>query len=563
MRLEVDGDGLGEVPATVDLTAGGRAVLDLPLRATAVGEHTYRISLTTPDGHLLTRELRLTVQYTDPETARTSQFVLAPGERYRLNDAVLAGFRPSTARATLVAGAGAALDLPGSILRLFTYPYGCTEQIASSLLPLLLAPETVTELGLLTEAEVREQVQAGIDRILTRQGRTGRFGVWSAGGHDLWLDAYATDVLLLAEAHGAQVPATALRMALDNLHNQVARAGTMQDGAAAYAYAFYVLARAGEAAIGDLRYYAGSLAERFDTPLAAAHLGAALAAYGERERAEAMFVQARDLALAGVEPDGWRTDYGTVLRDRAGLLALAVEAGSRVVDRVQLANLIAQGGPVNRRSTQEVAWALRAAVALGAEAQGLVLDGRPVVGDVVQLYDGKPVTLRNSGDTGVTVTVTTFGVPKVAPEAGGVGYTITRSHYTPDGAQADLNAVGVGDRVVVVLEVRPDRGVAGGRLIIDDALAASFEIESANLLREGDIRALDWLAVISDAEMTEARSDRFLAAVEWTSDAPLRLAYVMRAVSPGTFHYPAAKVEDMYRPGNYAVSATDRVTVRP
>ncbi len=563
MRLQVDGHGLDEAPETVELTEGGRAMLDLTLRPTTVGEHTYQITLTTPDGQVLTREMHLSVLYTDPETARVAQFVLAPGERYRFDDAALAGFQPGTARATLIAGAGAALDLPGAILRLVTYPYGCTEQIASSLLPLLLAPETVTRFGLSTEAEVREQVQAGIDRILTRQGRTGRFGVWGAGGRDLWLDAYATDILLLAEAHGANVPATSLRMALDNLRNQVAQAGTMQDGAAAYAYAFYVLARAGEAAIGDLRYYAGTLPESFDTPLAAAHLGAALAAYGERERAEAMFVQARDLALAGVEPDGWRDDYGTVLRDRAGLLALAVEAGSSVVDRVQLANLIAQGGPVSRRSTQEAAWALRAAVALGAEAQGLVFDGLPVVGNVVRLYDGTPAVLRNAGDGGVTVTLTAFGVPEVAPEAGGVGYTITRSHYSPDGEQADLSAVRVGDRLVVVLEVRPDPGVAGGRLMIDDALAAGFEIESANLLREGDIRALDWLAVNVDAEMTEARSDRFLAAVEWTSDEPLRLAYIMRAVSPGTFHYPASKVEDMYRPGNYAVSATGSVTIRP
>src|SRR5690606_12872060 len=131
------------------------------------------------------------------------------------------------------------------------------------------------------------------------------------------------------------------------------------------------------------------------------------------------------------------------------------------------------------------------------------------------------------------------------------GYTITRSHYTPDGSPADLSDVKVGDRLVVVLDVLPDRGVTGGRLMIDDALAAGFEIDNANLLREGDIRALDWLAVPFTAEMTEARSERFLAAVNWTTGEPLRLAYVMRAVSPGTFHYPAAKVEDMYRPSNY------------
>ncbi|MDZ7801095.1 MAG: hypothetical protein U5K81_09925 [Trueperaceae bacterium] len=234
-----------------------------------------------------------------------------------------------------------------------------------------------------------------------------------------------------------------------------------------------------------------------------------------------------------------------------------------MVDRRQLASLLTRRASVHQLSTQEAAWALRAAVAMGAEGQGLVVDGRPADGDVVRLFDGTPVSVRNDGDTDVTVTLTAFGVPEEAPEAGGVGYTIRRRHYTLTGEEADLDAVRVGDRVVVLLEVRPDRGVAGGRLLIDDALPAGFEIDNANLLREGDVRALDWLAVQGEAEMTEARAERFLAAVDWTSGLSLRLAYVMRAVSPGTFHYPAAKVEDMYRPVNRAISATGRVTIGP
>jgi alpha-2-macroglobulin len=565
MGLRVEGHGLGVVPASVTLAAGGRALLDLPLRPTEVGDHVYRIALTTPDGRELTRELRLTVQHTDPEVARSSQFTLAPGESFRFDDAALAGFRDGSARATLAVGAGAALDLPGLVQRLFGYPYGCTEQIASSLQPLLLAPDRVAELGLVTSAEARALVQVGVDRILTRQGRTGSFGLWGAagGGYDLWLDAYATDVLLRAEAQGATLPAHALPMALNNLRNAVAQAGAMHDGAAPFAYAFYVLARAGEAAIGDLRYYADTLPHRFDTPLAAAQLGAALAAYGERARADAMFVRARDLALAGAGEAGWRADYGTPLRDRAGVLALAIEAGSGAVDRLQLASLLTRRPPVHQLSTQEAASLLHAAVALGAEGQGLILDGRAVVGDVVRLYDGTPATVRNAGRADVTVTLTAIGVPEVAPPAGGVGYTIERSHVTTAGEAADLDAVRVGDRVVVVLEVRPDRGVEGGRLLIDDALPAGFEIDNANLLRAGDVRSLYGLALNGSAEMTEARADRFLAAVDWTSEAPLRLAYVVRAVSAGDFHYAAPAVEDMYRPTNRAVGATGRVTIRP
>jgi len=565
MRLSVQGHGLGQVPTSVTLGEGDREVLDLPLRPTRPGDHTYKIQLTTPGGRILTREVRLTVQHTDPETATSSQLTLAPGQTFRLDDKALAGYRDGTARATLAVGASTALDLPGLVQRLVGYPYGCTEQIASTLQPLLYAPDRVAQLGLVPDREIAERIQAGVDRMLSRQARTGAFGLWSAGGtSDLWLDAYATDVLLHAEETGAVLPDHALPQALANLRTELAQAGTMSDGRApAYAYAIYVLARAGQAAIGDLRYYADVQAARFDTPLAAAHLAAALAAYGERTRAEAMFAQAQDLALTEPVDTGWRADYGTVLRDRAGLLALAAEAGSDVVDRQRLATLIADRPPVQHLSTQEAAWSLRAAARLGAAGQGLVVDGRPVDGDVVHLYDGAPVRVRNDGTAEVTVTLTTFGVPEDPPEAGGVAYTIARSHYAMDGQPADLSALRVGDRVVVVLEIRPDRGVDGGRLMIDDALPAGLEIDNANLLRAGDVSALDWLLVHEESVATEARADRFLAAVDWTSPGPLRLAYVARAVSPGDFHLPAPAVEDMYRPTHRAIGTTGRLTIRP
>lgn len=563
MALSVTGHGLGVGPASVTLAEGGRAVIDIDLAPDTVGEHVYNVALTTPDGRVLSRDLRLTVQHTDPEVARSSQFTLAAGESFRFTQDALDGFRTGSARAALVAGAGAGLDIPGLIQRLNAYPYGCTEQIASGIQPLLLASSAVAELGLVTQSEARARVQEAIDRILTRQGRTGSFGLWSAGGSELWLDAYITDVLLRAEGQGAAVPAPALRMALNNLRNQVAQAGQMFDGAQGYAYAFHVLAKAGEAAIGDLRYYADTLPDAFDTPLAAAQLGAALAAYGDQRRADAMFTRARDMALGADAGQGWRADYGTSLRDAAGVLALAVEAGSSAVDRVQFASLLSARPSAAELSPQEAAWSLRAAVALGAQGQGLSLDGRAVEGDVVAFYEGQPATIRNDGSRDVTVTVTGFGVPEVPPAASGAGYTITRNHYTPEGDALDLDSLRVGDRVVTVLEVRPDRGVAGGRLMIDDALPAGFEIDNANLLREGDIRALDWLRTHDFAEMTEARVDRFLAAVDWTQEAPLRLAYIARAVSPGSFHHAAAKVEDMYRPTNRAVTETGRVVIAP
>lgn len=561
MRLEVSGHGLSQAPTTVNVQEGGRAVLDVPLAPTEVGEHVYVVRLITPDGVEVQRELRLSVLYTDPEIANTVQLELPAGRTYVVDSAVLAGFRPGTTAVTLTAGRGAALDVPGQVRRLTGYGYGSTERLASSLLPLLLTPDLVTQLNLLSSAEIAERVQQTVDRLLTRQAGNGSFGQWYSGGHDVWLDAYVTEALLRAEAHGAAVPEAAIRRALDNLRNRLARAGSMQDGASGYAYAFYVLAQAGEAAIGDLRYHADALAERFDTPLAAAQLGAALAIYGERERSEAMFYQAETMALAKSQDTSWRADYGTRLRDRAGLLALAAEVGSATVDRAQLVGLVASGLASGYRSNQEAAWALRAALALGAEAASLELNGQPLAGNGVNVYSGAPVEVKNVGNETVTITVTTFGVPLDPPAAGGFGYDMNRTLYTPEGELADLGAIRAGDRLVVLLEIRPQRGVPGGVLLVDDALPAGFEIDNANLLRTGDVRALDWLAVYPYSEMTEARTERFVAAVQWTTQETLRLAYFVRAVSPGEFHYPAPLVEDSYRPTFRAVGETGRLVI--
>ncbi|MGB7322710.1 MAG: hypothetical protein WBC95_14965, partial [Albidovulum sp.] len=159
-----------------------------------------------------------------------------------------------------------------------------------------------------------------------------------------------------------------------------------------------------------------------------------------------------------------------------------------------------------------------------------------------------------------TVTLTTFGVPTQPEPAGGKGYTITRSYYTIEGTPADMGAITQGTRLVTVLEITPHEAVEA-RLMVNDPLPAGFEIDNPSLVRSGDIATLAWLDTVDDTRMTEFRQDRFLAAVDWTSTAPFRLGYIVRAISPGGFHHPAASVEDMYRPEYRARTTAGTITV--
>ncbi|MDU8929449.1 alpha-2-macroglobulin family protein [Alisedimentitalea sp. MJ-SS2] len=568
MGLDVTAQGVslsGNVPSGVTLGEQEKAIFSIPITAGDVGDHSLRVALTTPDGKQLTKNLVMPVRMNDPVIAVTQRFNLAAGGTFKLDHNVFSDMKPGTGSAVVSAGPLAKLDAPGLLSALDRYPYGCTEQVTSVAMPLLYFGPVAKALGLGARDKVDERIDQAIERVLARQASSGGFGLWYPSSGDLWLDAYVSDFLSRAKAEGYEVPQIAFRMAMDNLRNRVNYHPDFDEGGSALAYALLVLAREGAAAMADLRYYSDEKAEAFSTALGVAQVGAALAMYGDQTRADRMFARAGSMIgrQTAKERQVWRADYGTNLRDAAGVLTLAVEAGSNAVDREALAARI--GGAVGRRSTQESVWTLMAARALVVDPSiaGLTMNGQPVEGPLVKLLEeetlGYGVGIRNESGRDTDVTLTTFGVPQVAPPAGGYGYRIDRVYYTMEGEMIETLSPKVGDRYVVALKVTPfEKGEA--RLMVDDPLPAGFEIDNPNLLRSGDIQALDWLKP-QHADHAEFRSDRFLAAVDWRKDKPFQLAYIVRAVSPGEFHHPAAQVEDMYRPQYRAQSATGRFSI--
>jgi len=577
MGLSVSADGLtlGTVPATVDLADHGKTSLSIPFTAPqgATGIASLKVTLTTPDGKALAKTLTIPVHSNDPVIARQSQLALAAGDKFTLDANVFAGLQPGTAHATLALGAVARFNAPGILATLDTYPYGCTEQLTSKALPLLYFDEMAQAMQAAGAADVHTRVQQAIGQILLNQDSNGAFGLWYPESGDLWLDAYVTDFLSRARTLGYTVPDTAFRSALDNLHNQVNYSQDFDADGGPVAYALMVLAREGAASIGDLRYYADVKASAFDTPIASAQLGAALAVYGDQTRADQMFRQAATQVAAhtgtAAKPEAqvWRADYGTNLRDATALLALATEAGSKTLKTEELGQLVA-GQILNRSlSTQEASWALMATHAMmGKDAAGtFTLNGAALGGpwlkiDDAQTRGGATQVIANTGQSDSSLTLTTFGVPTDPEPAGGKGYLISRRWFNMQGEAVDTSAVKQGTRMVVVLEVKP-LGTSDGRLMVSDPLPAGFEIDNPNLIRGGDVAALDWLTTLDQTRTTEFRQDRFLAAVDWTTADAFQLAYIVRAISPGTYHLPAASVEDMYRPDYRARTDTGTVTV--
>ena len=413
------------------------------------------------------------------------------------------------------------------------------------------------------------RIDQSIVELLSNQGSNGAFGLWGpSNGGDMWLDAFVTDFLSRAKSRGYGVPDKAFRAALDNLRNQVNYYADFDKGGEPLAYALMVLAREGAAAVGDLRYYADVKGDAFASPTAMAQLGAALASYGDQPRADAMFRRAAVAldALAGPDLEQiFRADYGTNFRDAAAVLTLAVESGSNAIDREALTDRIST---TRSLSTQEATWLLLAANALidGKGVDGITIDGVGPDGPLVQVLDANattPVVVKNGSNSDTTITLTTYGVPAEREPAGGTGYAINRNYYTIDGKAMTMDAqetVKVGTRMIAVLEVTPfGRGEA--RLMVNDPLPAGFEIDNPNLIASGSVPGMADLGLENVVAHSEFRQDRFLTAIDRYDNSTFRLAYVVRAVSPGTFHQPAASVEDMYRPDLTGRTGTNLITI--
>jgi len=554
---------------TLVLADGGRAQVRVPIAAEEIGDYPLTIRLTTSDGRVLDKRLTVPVRANTPEQVRSSVTTLAPGAGLDLGSGLIEGLTPGTGSVLVSAGGAARLDVPGLVRALDLYPYGCAEQLTSRALPLLYLDETALAAGLSGDAEVAPRVREAISGALGSQSSGGGFGLWGPGEGDFWLDAYVTDFLTRAREKGYEVPEIPFRLAVDNLRNRLAYAPDFDKGGEDIAYALYVLARNGRAAIGDLRYYAETKLDAFASSMAKAQVGAALALYGDRPRSDTAFRAAVQQLDRSVDSWEWRSDYGSLLRDAAAVLALSAEAGTGAVDRASLLALIGDrlGGSGNT-STQENAWLLLAAHALNEGAAGrLAVDGESVEGVLYRGFDAEavtaqPVVITNRGDGAVDALVTVRGAPVTPPPEGGNGYRIERAFYDLDGRRVDPSRVEQGARLVVVVTVTADERRAG-RLILNDPLPAGFEIDNPNLVRAGDLSPIPWLGLLDTVAHKAFHGDRFVAAVDRSAqDSPqFQLAYVVRAISPGVFSYPAATVEDMYRPARRAWTSQGAVEV--
>jgi uncharacterized protein YfaS (alpha-2-macroglobulin family) len=570
VNVQTDGPlAVGQPAQTIRLGGKQRSGVSLPISANAVGIGNVAIRVSGPNGFEMQRSYTLAAKPATQVITRRTVRPIARSESIAVSGDLFADLVPGSGSVQLSVGPSTALDVAALLKSLDRYPFGCTEQTTSRALPLLYVNELATEAQLALDTTIDQRIRDAIERILARQGSNGSFGLWGAGGDDMWLDAYVTDFLTRARERNFPVPDVAFKLALDRLRNHVGQSDPAKAVANDLTYAYYVLARNGIAPLGDLRYVADTKLADLNSPIGKAQLAAALGMLGDRTRAELVY----SAALADITPpptlELGRTDYGSSLRDASAFVALASEGGAprptilKAVERIEAARALTP-----YTSTQENAWMVLAARALARDTAGMVLD---VAGDTKRgaLYRSfaardlaTPVRVTNNGENAVQAVVSVVGAPLTPEPAADKGFAIERIYYTLDGEVADITKVKQNERFAVVLKITEGRPTFG-RIIVADYLPAGFEIDNPRLVSSGDTGTLSWIEDAKEPAHAEFRDDRFTAAFNRASSdkAVFTVAYVVRAVSPGRYVLPQAYVEDMYRPDRFGRNAVGSVEI--
>lgn len=183
----------------------------------------------------------------------------------------LSAIRPDVGGLDVQLSSSALVGIDAGFEQLLEYPYGCTEQLTSRLLPLVALRELARETSVVLPADMQERIAYAIREIARHQQKSGGFGLWERSPEvSVWVTAYALFGLLEAQRLGARVPPDVIERATKYLRGQIDFGWSDASDRAVAAFVVDVLA--GAAGKGsppaELRAKAGVLyAERAKMPL--------------------------------------------------------------------------------------------------------------------------------------------------------------------------------------------------------------------------------------------------------------------------------------------------------
>lgn len=583
----------GSTVETVTLAAGASTTVVFPARAENTGEAvlTFHANPVSLDNGNLTEivkhklsdavESRFQVNYPMPLLRQTKLVNLAkPGAKQNLRDSLDPKLLGGQGTVELGFTRSPLVEAAGSIDYLLSYPHGCVEQTTSSLIPWLAVEDlspVIPRFAKIPEAKVKAAIQAGADRLLSMQLPDGGFSYWPGASQPApWATAYAGMGLMMAADKGANVPQSAIDALVKNLTESLR--GIAEEKSAynleTHTRGLLVLALAGS----PQPAYRNVLVDRIAELTPSARCLLATATVLEEEGNEENLAVARKLLTSKTPLKLKNDDWMPWSADGAYQLIawLAVdpegEESAKALDR-----MLRDRNPYGQWKTTWVnGWSL---IAMATYAQHEQLDDQPVSLDLdtgggaekISLTQDEPVASRTleiapdlkldlTSDRNAYVRVNIAAKPKIEPvqPVATNGLSVDRIHerVKPDGSTEILTEPKVGDLIRVTLRVVLPKDDTR-YLVIEDQLPSVFETVNNDFKSQRAAVGTatsenDWN--VSHSELRTDRAVFFLDHV-WHKGT-YTVSYLARCTVAGQAIAPPAKVESMYDPENFALSAS-------
>lgn len=475
------------------------------------------------------------------------------------------------------------LEAAGAADFLLRYPYGCTEQTTSAMMPWFAARDlqsTVPGFTDKTEADISKAIQMGADRLLSMQTSDGGLSYWPGGKKSLdWATAYGGMGLIMAQKNGAQVPQSAIDRLAVWMTKYVKKQQSTKDHDRrwtdeTHARTLYVLALAGKPELA----LQNKMLDSRDHLSPSARCFLALAFYhsddSDVNRATALSL------MQNVKAREHSTHWMRHHADEAlQVLAWSVIAPSDSRVHVVMKDMLKSRNPYGHwRTTWCNAWALQA---MAAYARNVEKDRAPATLQIVSQGETKTITLdadqatqsmripiigdmkliassNNTAHTNIKVNAK----PALAPTGprGHNGMSIIRRYerMLHDGSTQALGQPQVGDLVKISLEITFSTALE--YVVIEDRLPSLFEAVNNDFASQrSKFRGnSDYQWSIAHKELRADRASFFVNR-SWRNGTRT-VSYLARVTSAGTATAPAAKVECMYDPEQIAISDSAKLT---
>jgi uncharacterized protein YfaS (alpha-2-macroglobulin family) len=551
VSLAVPGAALkGQAVQTVSFDRSGEKTVRFSVKAPDLpGRLHFSISADSPGLRAAHHEVDMEVRSTAIPVTRSRQYLIAAGETWRgsLDFPGRAGSNTGVIELSRLPP----LNLEKRLDYLICYPHGCIEQTTSAVFPQLYL-DRILSLENERAAQIRANIDSGIERIAGFQTASGGFAYWPGNGFaNDWGTSYAGHFLVEARRAGYQVPENVFKAWLyfqkDQARLWQARSGT----AVEQAYRLYTIALAGDADLGSMN----RLREQKNLePRAAWRLAAAYWYSGQRDIARSMV---RNLTVPSSDYRELSGTFGSLFRDKAMILETLIIMEDPGRTRPLFEELSSALSGEQWLSTQETAYALVAMAPYveGAKASGpvnldctLVNQTKSVSFDsaITQLDMGAlPGTsggfsLANRSRFPVYARITARGLPGEGEEpALSEGLSLQVEYRDIEqGKLIDPKDLKTGDDMEVRVTVRNSYSQKVSEIALVHPIPASWEIINFRLGEGGPSS--------SSFKYQDIRDDRVMTYFDLNRGEEKTLSFRVNKTYGGNYYRPAVHAYAMY-----------------